>query len=146
MAALLLIIDGVLTQVQLTVGNGVGHGAKSGAGAGAVDAVAAVDLKQSAVGGTQYVIAISVEKAVRHPVEFEAGMGTAIAIQVERIALAHGENTVELVELKALCAVIGDIVDGAEKQWVNLFFRQVRCPYAVRRCTLPVLAEASIAY
>jgi len=98
----------------------VSHRAKSSAGAGAGNTVAAVDLKQCAVGGTQNVVAISVEKAVGHPVEFKAGMRAAIAIEIESAPFAHGENTVEFVELKALCAVNGNIVDGAKMQGIAI--------------------------
>lgn len=47
-------------------------------------------------------------------------MGAAVAIEVEFPRFAYGENTVEFVELEALCAVSGNIVDGAKSLWIAL--------------------------
>lgn len=74
------------------------------------------------MGGAENVVAVSIEKAVGHPVEFKASMGAAVAIQVEFAIFAHGENTVEFVELKAFCAVNGNIVDGAKVLGIALFW------------------------
>jgi len=103
----------------------VSDGAETGARAGARNTVATVNFKQRSVGGTQYVVVVSVEKAVGHPVEFEAGMGAAIAIEVEFTVLAYGENTVKFIELKTLCTVDRDVVDGAKQLRVSFFRRQI---------------------
>jgi len=92
----------------------VGDGAETGARTGAGNTIATINFKQRSVGSAQDVIAVSIEKAVGHPVEFEPGMGAAIAIEVELAVLAYGENTVEFIELKTLCAVVGNVVDGAK--------------------------------
>ncbi len=118
---LFLTIEGVFAQVQLTIDNRVGHRTEPGAGAGAGNTVTTVDFKQGTMGGTQDVVATSVEKTVGHPVEFKAGVGAAVAIEIKFAVFTHGENTVEFVELKALCAVSGNVVDGAKSQWIALF-------------------------
>ena len=116
----MLTVEGICTQIQLAIDNAVGHRTEPGAGAGAGNTVATVDFKQGTMGCTHDVVTTSVEKAVGHPVEFKASMGTAIAIEVDLTRFAHGENTVEFVELKTLCAVSGNIVDGAKMLGVAL--------------------------
>jgi hypothetical protein len=118
MIGLCLVLDGIFTQVKLAIDNSVGNWTEPGAGAGPRNAIATVDLKQGAMGCAHNVVATSVEKTVGHPVEFKASVGAAVAIEVELTRFAHGENAVEFVELKALCAVSGNIVDGAKSLWV----------------------------
>ena len=118
----MLTVEGVCAQIQLTIDNVVGHRAEAGAGAGAGNTVATVDFKQCAVGGTQDVVAVSIEKTVGHPVEFKASMGAAIAIEIDFTRFAHGENAVEFVELKALRAVSGNVVDGAKVLGIALLW------------------------
>jgi len=69
-------------------------------------------------------------------------MGAAIAIEVEFTLTAHGENTVEFIELKALCPIGGDIVDGAKSLGIGFLWgqisRQIRRPGVGLRCVLPV--------
>ena len=122
----MLTVEGICTQIQLAIDNAVGHRTEPGAGAGAGNTVATVDFKQGTMGCTHDVVTTSVEKAVGHPVEFKASMGTAIAIEVDLTGFAHGENTVEFIELKALCAVSGNIVDGAKSLWIALFWGVLR--------------------
>ncbi len=52
-------------------------------------------------------------------------MGAAIAIEVEFTAFAHGENAVELIQLKTLCAVDGNVVDGAKPLGVDVFRSEI---------------------
>lgn len=98
----------------------MGHRTETGAGAGAGNTVTTVDFKQGTMGGTQNVVATSVEKTIGHPVELKVSVGAAVAVEVEFAASTYGENTVEFVELKALCAVGGNIVDGAKSLWIVL--------------------------
>lgn len=98
----------------------MGHWTEPGAGAGAGNTLTAVDFKECAMGCTQDVVSTSIKKAVGHPVEFKASVGAAVAIEIELPRFAYGENTVEFVELKALCAVSRNIVDGAKSLWITL--------------------------
>jgi len=72
------------------------------------------------VGCAHNIVTTSVEKAVGHPVQLKASVGAAVAIEIEFALFAHRENTVEFVELKALCTASGNIVDGAKSLWIAL--------------------------
>ena len=126
MIGLYLVLEGIFTQVKLAIDNGVGHWTESSAGAGAGNTVTAVDFKECAMGCAQDVVTTSIKKAVGRPVEFKASVGAAVAIEIELTRFAYGENTVEFVELKALCAVSGNIVDGAKSLWIALFWGVLR--------------------
>ena len=52
-------------------------------------------------------------------------MGAAIAIEVEFAILAYGENAVEFIELKTLCAVDRDVGNGAKWLGADCFRRQI---------------------
>ena len=98
----------------------MGHWTEPGAGAGAGNTLTAVDFKECAMGCTQDVVSTSIKKAVGHPVEFKAGVGATVAIEIEFICFTHSKNTIEFIELKTLCAVSRNIVDGAKSLWITL--------------------------
>ncbi len=61
------------------------------ASAGPGNAFAVFNGEHGAVGRADNIFPVSVQEAIRHPIQFESGMGTAVSIKVKLVVFADCE-------------------------------------------------------
>jgi hypothetical protein len=85
------------------------------AGAGPGDAAAGGDLEEGAVYLTVDMAAIAVQKAVGKPVEFEPGMGAAVAIDHHAGGGPHGKQPHIIPRVQRSRTARGNVIKPAQK-------------------------------
>src|SRR5690554_7032110 len=111
-----------------------GDGSEAGAAAGAGDALPGFGQEEGAMAGALDQAATPVEELVGHPLQRNATVRTAVAVDVDLLALAHSEQTLA-PDLEIFAAGVFQLVQTAQRSEEHTSELQSR-PHLVCRLLL----------